>query len=97
MSNARRVSHQQRKVNAVARAESLTVDYYLNGDKMIVASASTPGKLYVVTATGCSCPAGVQELPCKHAEYRLQVLMPRKPRQSDAEYAKVCAAADDLF
>ena len=91
------LSLSQRKSNAAARAENLTVDYYLDGDKMIVASASRPGKLYVVTPTGCSCPAGLLELPCKHAAYRLNILMPRKPRQTDAEYATTCAAADDLF
>ena len=100
MSNAtvpQRTTRAQRQSNAVARAESLTVDYYLDGDTMIVASSSTPGKLYIVSATGCSCPAGVQELPCKHAAYRLQVLMPPRKPQTDADYARTLAACDELF
>lgn len=78
----------QRRVNAAAKAETLTVDYYLDGDKMIIASATTPGRLYVVTSGDCTCPAGVQELPCKHAEFRLNVLYPRRTSQpqTDAEY-----------
>ncbi len=84
----------QRRANAVAKAETLTVDYYLDGDKMIVASQTTPGRLYIVTSTECSCPAGRQELPCKHAAYRLHVLISRKPKQ---DYAAVLAACDELF
>ncbi len=84
----------QRRANAVAKADTMTVDYYLDGDKMIIASETTPGRLYIVTATECSCPAGRQELPCKHAAYRLQVLMPRTPKKA---YADVLAACDELF
>lgn len=94
-----RTSIAQRRANAVAKAETLTVDYYLDGDKMIIASATTPGKLYVVTSGDCTCPAGLQELPCKHAEFRLNVLYPRrKPQaQTDAEYSITLDLADELF
>jgi hypothetical protein len=84
----------QRRANAVAKADTMTVDYYLDGDKMIVASQTTPGRLYIVTSTECTCPAGRQELPCKHAAYRVHVLMPRTPKKA---YADVLAACDELF
>lgn len=95
----RRTSTAQRRANAADKAETLTVDYYLDGDKMIVASATTPGKLYVVTSGDCTCPAGVQELPCKHAEFRLNVLYPRHGAQSqtDTEYTVTLDLADELF
>ena len=60
-------------------APPLPVDYYLDGDTLIIASEETPGRLYIVTSTGCSCPAGQADWPCKHADYRLNLLMP-KPR-----------------
>lgn len=103
MSNAsvpcRRASTAQRRANAAARAETLTVDYYLDGDKMIIASATTPGKLYVVTSGDCTCPAGVQELPCKHAEFRLNVLYPRRTTQpqSNAAYTVTLDLVDELL
>lgn len=90
----------QRKANAVAKADTLTVDYFICPDKqtVIIASATTVGRMYTVTATECSCPAGRKELPCKHAAYRLQVLSPRKVGpMSDAEYAAAQAACDELF
>lgn len=89
----------QRYANAVARADSLTVDYFICPDQqtVIIASATTVGRLYTVTATECSCEAGRRELPCKHSAYRLQVLSPRKPRQTDADYTATVAACDDLF
>jgi hypothetical protein len=38
-----------------------------------VESATTPGTLYIVTASSCSCPAGERGIPCKHAAaYRAQ-------------------------
>jgi hypothetical protein len=60
-----------------AAAATLTVDYYLHGETLIIASASIPGRLYVTTATDCSCPAGLEELPCKHVELRLSLLRPQ--------------------
>ena len=78
-------------VNATARSESLTVDYYLDGDTLIVASATIPGRLYIVTATACSCPVGVQELPCRHAAYRLAILHPRRTLLSNDAADVVCA------
>ncbi len=90
----RHTSTAQRRANAIAKAETLAVDYYLDGDTMIIASETTPGKLYVVTSHDCSCPAGRQELPCKHAAYRLNVLMPRTAKKS---YTAVLADADELF
>lgn len=90
----------QRKANAVAKADTLTVDYFICPDKqtVIIASATTVGRMYTVTASECSCPAGRNELPCKHSAYRLHVLSPRKRQpMSDAAYAAACAAADDLF
>lgn len=57
-------------------AATLTVDYYLDDDTLIIASASIPGRLYVTTSSDCSCPAGLQDLPCKHAELRLSLLRP---------------------
>jgi hypothetical protein len=60
-----------------AAADTLTVDYYLDGDTLIIASASIPGRLYVTTATDCSCPAGRDDLPCKHGELRLSLLRPQ--------------------
>ena len=96
---SRRTTPAQRRSNAVARADALTVDYFICPDQqtVIVASATTPGKLYIVTASECSCPAGRRDLPCKHAEYRVQVLFPRTPRQSDADYAATLTACDELF
>jgi hypothetical protein len=95
----RRTSIAQRRANAAAKAETLTVDYYLDGDKMIIASATTPGKLYVVTSGDCSCPAGLQELPCKHAEFRLNVLYPRRNHkpQTETEYSTTIDLCDELF
>lgn len=78
-----RISRTELHATAAPRAESLTVDYYLHGDTMIVASASTPGKLYIVTSTECSCEAGRRDLPCKHAAYRLEKLHPRRTLMSD--------------
>ena len=64
------------KANA-APAETLTLDYYLDGNTLIIASASIPGRLYVTTANDCSCPAGRDDLPCKHGELRLRLLRPQ--------------------
>ncbi len=66
---------------AIADAPSLAVDYFICSDRqtVIIASATTNGKLYAVTSTDCSCPAGLQELPCWHADARLMVLYPHKP------------------
>ena len=58
--------------------EPLTLDYYLDGDTLIIASATTPGRLYIVTATSCTCEAGQDDWPCKHADYRLSLLMPKR-------------------
>lgn len=63
--------------NAVTTAETLTLDYFLAGDVLIIASASIPGRLYVTTANNCSCPAGRDDLPCKHGELRLRLLRPQ--------------------
>lgn len=93
----RRTSIAQRRANAAAKAETLTVDYYLDGDKMIIASATTPGKLYVVTSGDCTCPAGLQELPCKHSEFRLHVLSIKRKTQTDAEYSTTIDLCDELF
>ena len=66
---------------------------------MIIASATTPGKLYVVTSGDCTCPAGLQELPCKHAEFRLNVLYPRHDAQPQtaAAYTVTLDLVDELF
>lgn len=93
----RRTSIAHRRANAAAKAETLTVDYYLDGDKMIIASATTPGKLYVVTSGDCTCPAGLQELPCKHAEFRLNILSTKRKPQTDAEYSTTIDLCDELF
>lgn len=97
MSHTHSVSRAQRKVNAVARAESLTSEHYFHGDTMIIASATTPGKLYIVTPTGCTCTAGAKGLPCKHAERRALLLTPRRTPQTDAEYRKTLDLCDELF
>lgn len=89
-----RISRTEFHATATPRAQSLTVDYYLDGDTMIVASATTPGKLYIVTATECSCEAGRRELLCKHATYRLDKLYPRKP-MSAKQYVQACTGADE--
>jgi hypothetical protein len=65
-----------RTANAVAISNTSTVDYYLDGETLIIASATMPGRLYVTTATDCSCPAGLQEWPCPHADVRLNLLRP---------------------
>lgn len=95
----RQTSINQRRANAAAKAETLTVDYYLDGDKMIIASATTPGKLYVVTSGDCTCPAGLQELPCKHGEFRLNVFYPRctPHAQIVADYSVILDLVDELF
>jgi hypothetical protein len=62
-----------------ATTNTLTVDYYLDGDTLIIASATTPGRLHVVTATECSCDAGRNDWPCVHADYRLHILATRPP------------------
>ncbi len=62
---------------AAARIQS--VDYFIAGDTLVIASASTIGRLYVVTASECSCEAGRQELPCWHAAARLHLFSPRGP------------------
>jgi hypothetical protein len=64
-----------------ADTETLTVDYYLDGDTLIIASATTPGRLHVVTATECSCDAGREDWPCMHAGYRLHILANRSTPQ----------------
>jgi hypothetical protein len=91
----------QRRANATAKAESLSVDYFICPDQhtVIIASATTLGKLYTVTSTECSCPAGRQELPCKHAAYRLNILHPRKPAtpQTAAEYDAMVEALNDCL
>ena len=63
--------------HAAAATDTLTIDYYLAGDTLIIASASIPGRLYVTTSNDCSCPAGLQDLPCKHGELRLSLLRPQ--------------------
>jgi hypothetical protein len=87
----------RRKANAAAKAETSTVDYYLDGDKMIIASETTPGKLYIVTSKDCSCPAGLQELPCKHGAFWLQVFSIKRKPQTDEEYKTTIALCDELF
>ncbi len=62
---------------AAARIQS--VDYFIAGDTLVIASASTIGRLYVVTASECSCEAGRQELPCWHAAARLHLFSRRDP------------------
>lgn len=76
-----------------ATAETLIVDYYLDRDTLIIASASIPGRLYVTTSTDCSCPAGLQDLPCKHAELRLGLLQP----QTEAPVLLPFDQVDQLF
>jgi hypothetical protein len=94
----RRASTDQPRTNATAKAETLTVDYYLDGDTMIIACATIPGRLYIVTSGDCTCPAGVQELPCKHAEFRLNVLYPRPTaQQTNAHYTVILDLDDELF
>ncbi|HEX6292950.1 MAG TPA: SWIM zinc finger family protein [Herpetosiphonaceae bacterium] len=73
--------------------DTLTIDYYLDGDTLIIASATIPGRLYVTTSKDCSCPAGLHELPCKHAELRLSLLRPR----TDAALVLTLDQADALF
>lgn len=94
-----RVSIDQSRSNVVAAAETLTIGYYLDGDTMIIASATTPGKLYVVTSGDCTCPAGLQELLCKHVEFRLNILYPRRTSQAEtaSEYIITLDLADELF
>jgi hypothetical protein len=86
------------KANAT-ETETLIIDYYLDGDTMIVASATTLGKLYIVTAKDCSCPAGMAELPCKHASYRLQVLSIRNKLQpqTNPDYKITLDSSDELL
>lgn len=50
----------RRKANASTKAATLiqTVNYYIAGDVLMIASASTVGKLYTVTACECTCEAG---------------------------------------
>jgi hypothetical protein len=91
-----------RRATAIDRAAVLQVDYVVlpDNDTVIVASATTAGKLYTVTSKECTCPAGRKELPCKHAAYRLNILHPRTPAapQSAAEYnAMVDRLNADLF
>ena len=88
----------QRQATAAARAEALTVNYVLVGDVLYIASATTVGIIYTVTATGCNCQAGERGYVCKHAMKRLQLLAPRPQRRpmSDAEYAAVLASCDEL-
>ncbi len=71
----------QHHVNEPAKAaeQIQCVDYFIAGDTLIIASASTIGRLYVVTATECSCEAGRQELPCWHAAARLHLFSRRGP------------------
>lgn len=76
-----------------ASAKTLTIDYYLDGDTLIIASATIPGRLYVTTSADCSCPAGLQDLPCKHADLRLGILRP----QSTAPIVLPLDQADALF
>lgn len=83
----------QRCANAIVEAEPLTIDYYLDGDTLIIASASIPGRLYVTTSRDCTCPAGLQELPCTHAELRLRILRPL----SEAPVMLTLDQADQLF
>ncbi len=64
-----------------ANSAHITVDYYLCGETLIIASTTTPGRLYVVTSTECTCPAGRQEWPCHHAAVRLDLLAPRPTAQ----------------
>ncbi|HEX6292890.1 MAG TPA: hypothetical protein VFZ66_27150 [Herpetosiphonaceae bacterium] len=64
--------------NAVAASDTLTIDYYISGDTLIIASATTPGRLYLVTSKDCSCPLGLEEWPCAHADLRLCLLAPQR-------------------
>ena len=57
-----------------APADTFTVDYYLDGDTLVIASTTIPGRLHVVTATECTCDAGRDAWPCQHADYRLHIL-----------------------
>jgi hypothetical protein len=66
---------------ANANTAPLTIDYYLDGDTLVIASTTTPGRLHVVTATECTCDAGRDDWPCTHADYRLHILASRSTPQ----------------
>ncbi len=58
------------------------VDYFITGDTLVIASASTVGRLYIVTASECSCEAGQNDRPCWHDAARLELLFPRHPSRT---------------
>ena len=96
MSNA---SLARRRATAQAKAaERLqTIEYVVAGDTLIIASATTVGKLYQVSATECTCDAGRNGMPCWHAEAQLQVMMPApKPHRTDEQHAALLAELDEL-
>jgi hypothetical protein len=80
-----------------AASVSLVVDYYLDGDVLIIASLSIPGRLYVTTSKECSCPAGLEELPCKHAELRLRLLRPQPTFLNNAMFIVTLDQEGDLY
>lgn len=71
--------------------------YRMIGRTMIIQSSTNPKTRYTVTDRGCDCKGyrfhGGQ---CKHVTKRAEVLAARQP-MSDAAYAKVLEACDELY
>ncbi len=86
-----------------AEVELSLAPWQFDGETLILESRTKIGHRYTITSAGCdaSCKArGAHwhqqafELLTRAARLAAQ---PAKPRMSDAEYAKACAAVDELF
>jgi hypothetical protein len=100
--------HDSRRLNAVNRA-ALNLEacaWYRQPDGLLVIeSATATGTVrYHVDGPHCDCQAGQHGTPCWHAQanellHDAEAIAstPTRPRMSDAQYAAVVAAADELF
>ncbi len=94
-------------INAINKAalELEAAVWQFNGDELTIESRSQAGKKYTVsTFSPCECRAAGNGRVCWHwaALTLLQTAatvaeQAQKPRMSDAEYAAVLTACDDLF
>ena len=97
--------YESTELNALNRAalnlEACTWQY--DGEALVIESASTMFQRYHVQHTSCDCKAGSKGRACWHlAALRLiqraaeVALTPATPKMTDARYAAVLAACDEL-
>lgn len=81
----RKVADNRRWATALAKAatELEASGWYFTGQILVIASRTTPGTRYRVTAQGCECPAHSKGNPCWHkAARKLLINAAQRPAQA---------------